>query len=191
MPSVIRSVGVFCSSSDRIAPAFLQMAAELGQALAEREWTLVFGGCNIGLMGVLAKSVHRFGGRVVGVIPEGLRDRGLAYVPADELVVVPGLRERKALMEARADAFLALPGGIGTLDEMLEVMAQKMLRAHAKPAVFVNPRGYYEPLLTMLEQMAEQNFAAPGFRNLYHVAPDVARALDWLENHPTSQNTAS
>src|ERR1700752_4239473 len=83
MPSPIHSVGVFCSSSERIAPAYSQMAAELGQALAEREWTLVFGGCNMGLMGVLAKSVHRFGGRVVGVIPEGLRDRGLAYVPAD------------------------------------------------------------------------------------------------------------
>jgi len=185
MPSPIRAVGVFCSSSDRIQPAFMQMAAELGQALAEREWTLVFGGCNMGLMGVLAKSVHRFGGRVVGVIPEGLRDRGLAYVPADELVVVPGLRERKALMEARADAFLALPGGIGTMDEMLEVMAQKMLRAHSKPAVFINPRGFYEPLLTMLEQLGEQKFTAPGFRDLYHVAPDVARALSWLENKPT------
>jgi hypothetical protein len=177
---------VFCSSSDRIAPAYVQMAAELGQALAEREWTLVFGGCNLGLMGILAKSVHRFGGRVVGIIPESLRDRGLAYVPADELVVVPGLRERKALMEARADAFLALPGGIGTLDEILEIVAQKMIRAHAKPAVFINPRGYYGPLLTMLEQIGEQNFAAPGFRDLYHVAPDVPRALSWLEHKVAS-----
>jgi hypothetical protein len=107
-------------------------------------------------------------------------------VPADELIVVPGLRERKALMEARSDAFLALPGGIGTLDEMLEVMAQKVLRAHSKPAVFVNPRGFYEPLLAMLEQIAEQNLASPGFRNLYHVAPDVARALSWLEDRPTT-----
>jgi hypothetical protein len=182
----MRSVCVFCSSSEHVAPAYLTMAAELGQALAEREWTLVFGGCNVGLMGTLAKTMHRFGGRVVGVIPAGLRDRGLAYVPADELIVVPGLRERKALMEARSDAFLALPGGVGTLDEMLEVMAQKVLRAHSKPAVFVNPRGFYEPLLAMLEQIAEQNLASPGFRNLYHIAPDVARALSWLEDRPTT-----
>ncbi len=184
MSTAIRSVCVYCSSSENAAPAFQQMAAELGQALAEREWTLVFGGCNLGLMGVLARTVHRFGGRVVGVIPASLRDRGLAYVPADELVVVPGLRERKALMESRSDAFLALPGGIGTLDEMMEVLAQKALRAHAKPAVFVNPRNYFEPLLAMLEQLGEQKLASPELRSHYYIAPDVARAVAWLENRP-------
>jgi hypothetical protein len=121
---------------------------------------------------------------VVGVIPAGLRDRGLAYVPADELIVTRELRERKAVMESRSDAFLALPGGIGTLDEMLEVLAQKVLRAHAKPAVFVNPHGYFEPLLTMLEQIAEQKLASPEFRNHYYIVPDVARAVSWLEGLP-------
>ena len=184
MPSAIRSVCVFCSSKEHAPQAYQQMAAELGQALAEREWTLVFGGCKVGLMGVLARTVHRFGGRVVGVIPAGLRDRGLAYVPADELIVTRELRERKAVMESRSDAFLALPGGIGTLDEILEVLALKMLGTHSKPAVFVNPRGYFEPLLTMLEQIAEQQLASPGFRNHYYVAPDVARAVAWLEDLP-------
>ncbi len=186
MPSAIRSVCVFCSSKEHAPPAYQQMAAELGQALAEREWTLVFGGCHVGLMGILARTVHRFGGRVMGVIPTGLRDQGLAYVPADELIVTRDLRERKAVMESRSDAFVALPGGIGTLDEILEVLALKSLGVHSKPAVFVNPRGYFDPLLTMLEQIAEQKLASPEFRNHYYVAPDVARAVAWLEGHPAA-----
>jgi len=177
----LQRVCVFCSSSEEVAPVYLQVAQELGQALAERNLTLVYGGCHVGTMGVVARSVHRFGGTVVGVIPAALRDRGLAYVSADELIVTSGLRERKAEMEARADAFVVLPGGVGTLEEALEILAQKTVGAHQKPMVFVNTRGFYDALVGMFESWIEQRFARPAHRELYRVAPDVAHAVGYLD----------
>jgi uncharacterized protein (TIGR00730 family) len=120
-----QSICVFSSSSDAIDRSFFQVAAELGAAIARRGDVMVFGGFNVGLMGEAARAVHQQGGRVVGVIPAFIESRGLGYDAADELIVTRDMRERKAAMEVRADAFVALPGGFGTLEEMFEIITLK------------------------------------------------------------------
>lgn len=176
----IGSVCVYCASSSRVAPHFTEAAEELGTLLGQRTLTLVYGGASVGLMGVLAQAVQRSGGRVVGFIPQALRDREIAYEAADELVVTRDLRERKALMEARADAFVALPGGLGTLEEVLEVLTLKQLRLHQKPVVFLNTAGFYDSLLTVFEQLRELHFSKPESRQAYQVAIQPAEVLRLL-----------
>ncbi len=138
------NVCVFCSSSDVIEPTYFAAASELGTALASRRDTLIYGGTNVGLMGAVARAVHQHGGRVVGVIPSFIAGRGLAYSPADELIVTRDMRERKARMEERADVFVALPGGFGTLEEMLEIVTLKQLQQHTKAVIFLNVDGFYD-----------------------------------------------
>ena len=176
-----KSICVFCSSSDAVEAAFFDTAAELGAMLAWRGHTLVYGGTDVGLMGALARSAHQNGGKVVGIIPSAIQDKGIAYQSADELIVTRDLRERKALMEARADAFVALPGGFGTLEETLEILTLKQLGLHSKALVLLNSGGFYEPLLGLFEHLYEQRLAKPVYRQLYHVAPDAAGALDYIE----------
>ncbi len=116
------SVCVFCASSDEVPLVYREAAQTLGRCMAARGMPLVYGGGNNGLMGVLAKEMHECGGRISGVIPAALKDRGYAYEHSDEIIVTDGLRERKAVMEERADGFLGLPGGFGTLEEMIEII---------------------------------------------------------------------
>lgn len=176
----VRSICVYCASSSRVATHFTQAAEELGTLLGQRGLTLVYGGASVGLMGVLAQAVQRSGGRVAGFIPQTLRDREIAYEAADELVVTRDLRERKALMEARADAFVALPGGLGTLEEVLEVLTLKQLRLHQKPIVFLNTAGFYDSLLAVFEQLRELNFSKPESRHAYELATQPAEVLQLL-----------
>jgi cytokinin riboside 5'-monophosphate phosphoribohydrolase len=177
------SVCVYCSSSDAVPEAYFDAARAFGAALAQRGRALVYGGGNIGLMGTLARSVHEHGGKVIGVIPEALRELELAYKGADELIVTANLRERKAAMESRAEAFVALPGGYGTLEEVVEILTLKQLHYHAKPIVIVNTADFYRPLLTMFEQLYAQKFAKPETRMLYHVADDAADALAYIDDY--------
>jgi hypothetical protein len=179
----VKSVCVYCSSSSAVDPHYVTAAVELGTLLGERGLTLVYGGASVGLMGQLAQAVQRGGGRVLGVIPQSLRDREIAYEAADELIVTRDLRERKAIMESRADAFVALPGGFGTLEEVLEVLTLKQLRAHQKPVVFLNTAGFYDRLLAMFEQLFEQRFTKADHRHAYSVAATPAEVLPQLA-HP-------
>jgi uncharacterized protein (TIGR00730 family) len=156
---VTLSVCVFCSSAGGLPEVYRAAARELGAELAGRGHRLVYGGGNVGLMGEVARSVHDHGGTVIGVIPQGLVDRELAYDPADELLVTTTMRERKAEMDARADAFVALPGGFGTLEELLEVLTLRQLRLHDRPIVLVNVAGYWDPFLSMVADMVDQGFA--------------------------------
>jgi hypothetical protein len=174
------NICVFCSSSDVIEPAYFAMATELGAALAGRGDTLIFGGTNLGLMGALARSMREKGGRVIGVIPAFIASRGLAYTAADELILTRDMRERKARMEACADAFIALPGGFGTLEEMLEIITLKMLQQHTKPVLFLNTGGFYNPLIALFEHMQEHRFAKTYSNQLYYFAADVADAFRYL-----------
>ena len=179
-----RSVCVFCSSAGGLPEAYRSAARDLGAELAGRGHRLVYGGGNVGLMGEVARSVHEHGGTVVGVIPQGLVDRELAYDPADELLVTDTMRERKAEMDARADAFVALPGGFGTLEELLEVLTLRQLRLHDRPIVLVNVAGYWDPFLAMVSDMVDQGFAPLGEGTLFQVAKTAAEAVDLAEAGP-------
>ncbi len=171
---------VYCSSSDAVAPIFFETTEEMGAQLARQGYTLVYGGGRIGLMGALARAVHQNGGQIIGVIPEFLHNKGLAYEACDELVITRDLRERKAVMETRADGFVTLPGGFGTLEEALEIITLKQLGLHTKPVVMVNTQGFYNSLLELMERIYQEQFAKPEYRQLYHFASDVGEVFSYL-----------
>jgi uncharacterized protein (TIGR00730 family) len=177
------AICVFSSSSDAIDREFFSAAMELGMEIALRNGTLVFGGTNVGLMGAVARATHKHGGRVVGVIPQFMRPKGITYTSADELIVTRDMRERKATMEARADAFLALPGGFGTLEEMIEIITLKQLKQHAKPVVFLNINNFYRPLQRLFEHMITNHFAKEAMREIYHFANDVPAAFQYIDRY--------
>ena len=178
---MIRHVGVYCASSNHIGEKYFAVAAETGRLLAERGHTLVYGGGNVGLMGTVARAVHEHGGEVFGVIPEALRQvEGVAYEVADELIITETMQERKRLMFTRAEAFVVLPGGFGTLEEFMEVLTLRQLGYHHKPIALVNTDGFYDPLLDLFEHYYRTGFAKTQYRALYHVAPTPADALDYI-----------
>lgn len=178
----MKNICVYCSSSDAVAPVYFDVARELGAHIAARGNTLVYGGADLGLMGAVARAVHAGGGRVVGIIPQTLQDRDIAYDLADEVIITRDLRERKAAMAARADAFVALPGGIGTLEELLEILTLRQLQEHTKPIVLLNTNGYYAPLFTLFDHLYREHFAKP-FDTLYHVTADVAEVFAYLDTY--------
>jgi hypothetical protein len=180
---MFKNICVFSSSSDAIAPEYFEAAREMGAWIARKHMTLVYGGGKIGLMGAVASAVHQHGGIVVGVIPRYLRKEEVAYEAADELIISNNLRERKAIMEERADAFAALPGGFGTLEEMLEILTLKQLGQHAKPVVFLNTLDFFRPLLGLFEQLYQERFTRPEHRELYHVAPAPGDVFAYLESY--------
>ena len=178
---MFKSICVFSSSSDAVAPEYFEAAREIGAWLARKQMTLVYGGGKIGLMGAVASAVHRHGGHVVGVIPRYLRKQEVAYEAADELIISKDLRERKAIMEQRADAFVALPGGFGTLEEILEILTLKQLGQHAKPILFLNTSDFFRPLLGLFEQLYQERFTRSEHRELYHMAATPGDVFAYLE----------
>lgn len=172
---------VYCASSDRLDPKYYAVAAELGTELVRRGWGLVYGGGRTGMMGAIARAVKQEGGRVVGVIPEFMKARELAYDEADELVTVITMRERKLLMETRADAFVALPGGWGTLEEILEILTLRQLDVVKKPCVFLNQDGFYDPLLQLFHRMLDDRFFKASNLDLFRFAPDVPGLFSAIE----------
>ena len=174
---------VYCSSSDRLDAKYYAAAEALGRAMAARGWGLVYGGGKVGLMGALARTVKAGGGRVVGVIPQFMCDKELAYDEADELVTVITMRERKMLMEARADAFVALPGGWGTLEEIMEILTLRQLDVIRKPCVFLNQDGFYDELFRFFGKMVEERFNKPTNLSLFEVARTVDETVAFLESN--------
>jgi uncharacterized protein (TIGR00730 family) len=177
---------VYCSSSNDIAPSYFDAARALGTALAQHGWPLVYGGGSVGLMGALAEAVQGAGGTVIGIIPQALLDREVGYLKADELIVTTTMRERKRLMDERADAFVTLPGGFGTLEELLEIITLKQLHYHEKPIIIVNVNGFYDALLAQFAHIFEAGFASKRFLqisgtpNLYTVVDSVEAAVELL-----------
>jgi uncharacterized protein (TIGR00730 family) len=180
---------VYCASSNDIAPCYFDVARALGTALAQHGWPLVYGGGSVGLMGALAEAVHAAGGTVIGIIPQALLDREVGYLKADELIVTTTMRERKRLMDERADAFVTLPGGFGTLEELLEIITLKQLRYHDKPIIIVNVDGFYDALLAQFAHTFESGFASRRFlqtggesntTSLYMVVDSVEAAIRLL-----------
>ncbi len=173
---------MFCSSSSAVAEVFVDTARQLGRVIGERGHTLVYGGASVGMMGTLAAAARAAGARVVGVLPQAFAS--IAGQSLDELVMTRDLRERKAAMEARADAFVALPGGFGTLDELLEILTLRQLGAHTKPVAIVDTQGLFRPLLEQFERLYEHRFAKPEYRELCHVASEPGAAVDYIERAP-------
>jgi uncharacterized protein (TIGR00730 family) len=175
------SVCVFCSSSTRIAPAYVDLAAEVGAELARRGHVLVSGGGALSMMGAVARAARAGGAHTVGVIPEALLDMEVGDRDADELLVVDDMRTRKGLMDARADAFLALPGGVGTLEELVEVWVARSLGLHAKPVVLLDVDGLYAPLRELVDLMAERGFVRQAALDALVWTSSVTEALDAVE----------
>jgi uncharacterized protein (TIGR00730 family) len=179
--SKIKSICVYCGSGFGDEPVFAENAAALGQAMAEQGISLVYGGGNVGLMGTVAKSVLDHGGYVTGIIPEFLKSREKLLDDVQETIVVPDMHTRKRLMFEKADAFVALPGGIGTLEELVEQMTWAQLGRHTKPILMLSINGFWKPLLTLLTHMREQGFIRPGLELSYLVAERVEEVLPMLE----------
>ncbi|MCF7669952.1 MAG: TIGR00730 family Rossman fold protein [Verrucomicrobia bacterium] len=171
---------VFCSSSNAVAAPFMESAIRLGTLIASNGMSLVYGGGKTGLMGETARAVQRQGGKVIGVIPGYLNTPRLAFDQADELLVTSDLRQRKAVMESRADAFISLAGGFGTLEETVEVIALKQLGRHTKPIIIINTLGFYDPLLAMFDSMFKNKFIRECHRALYDAVDTPESAVDGL-----------
>jgi uncharacterized protein (TIGR00730 family) len=179
--SNIRRLCVYCGSSGAVGRQYREAAAELGASLATAGIGLVYGGGRVGLMGLLADAALAGGGEVIGIIPSRLRDAELAHPGATELVVVESMHERKRLMAEKADAFAVLPGGIGTLDEMFEILSWKQLGLHNRPILLADIGGYWVPLRALLDDIVTKGFARPEARELLLVVPTVAALMAALE----------
>ncbi|GIH27292.1 cytokinin riboside 5'-monophosphate phosphoribohydrolase [Acrocarpospora phusangensis] len=174
-------VCVFCASSRRIDPKYLELAREVGAELARRGHGLVSGGAVVSCMGEVARAARAGGATTVGVIPQALVDIEIADTDSDELVVTPGMRERKGVMDARSDAFLVLPGGIGTLEELFEIWTSRVLGLHVKPLVILDPWGLYDPLKALVGGMYDQGFTRPDVFDAISWATGVEEAFDLLD----------
>ena len=175
---MLRAVCVFCGSRPGVRPEYLELAAGVGRALAARSIAVVYGGASVGMMGSLADAALAAGGRVIGVIPRALVDREIAHGGLSELLVVDTLHQRKALMADRSDAFLALPGGVGTLDELFEIVTWRVLGLHQKPIGLLDAGGYYDRLSAVLDHMVGEGFLEPGHRALVTRAASAGELLD-------------
>jgi hypothetical protein len=167
-PASRRAICVFCGSRPGAHPAYQAQARALGRALAERGLPLVYGGAGVGLMALLADTVLAAGGQAIGVLPRALVDRELAHTNLTELHIVDTLHQRKALMSDLAGAFIALPGGIGTLDELFEILTWRALDLHQKPIGLLDSNHYWRPLLALLDHMVGEEFLDPPIRALVH-----------------------
>ena len=174
----LEKICVYCGSSPGKNPSFLKSARMMGEEIAARGWTLVYGGGRAGLMGEVARSAMEKGGQVIGVIPKALEDQELAFHELTELHVVNSMHERKALMADLSDGFVALPGGYGTLEEIFEVLTWVQLGFHAKPCGVLNIENYYDSLLTFLDQSVEEQFIYQPHRDLIMQAVEPAQLLD-------------
>lgn len=190
----VETVCVYCGSGAGENPAFANAARALGQALAKADTRLVYGGGDLGLMGIVARSVLKHGGHVTGIMPGFLHGRERMLVDVHELIVVDSMHERKHLMFERSDAFVALPGGIGTLEEFVEQLTWSQLGRHHKPIVLVNIHGFWDPLLELFDKMIGHNFIRSGFElkmsvadSAHDVLPVIHRVLAELEAAPKAE----
>lgn len=174
----MQAICVFCGASAGNRAVYGNAARALAALLVERDLTLIYGGGSIGIMGILADAVLAGGGRVIGVLPEFLSRQEVAHTGVTEMHIVGSMHERKALMTQRADAFLALPGGLGTLEELFEVLTWSQLGLHTKPCALLNVDGYFDPLIEFLNQAVARGFVQPRHRDLLLVDTDATRLLD-------------
>jgi uncharacterized protein (TIGR00730 family) len=178
------SICVFCGSSAGARPAYAEAARRVGAAIARAGLGLVYGGGRVGLMGIVADAALAEGGRVVGVIPEPLATREVAHSGLTELIVVPGMHERKAIMARRSSAFLTLPGGVGTLEEFFEILTWSVLGLHGKPLGLFDVEGYFTPLLAFLDHAVAERFVRPVDARRIVIVDDPEAIEEQLLGHP-------
>jgi len=174
-------VCVFCASSDQLNDHYLESARQLGRCLADAGHELIYGGGNNGLMGALSRAMHESGGRITGVITSQFKNMGYAYRDADEMIVTESMSRRKERMEKLADAFIAMPGGFGTLEEVLEIITLRQLGLHNKPIVLLDPNGFFKHLLAQFESGYRERFMREDDRNLYYVTDNAADAVRHID----------
>ncbi|MBB6599392.1 TIGR00730 family Rossman fold protein [Luteimonas sp. MC1825] len=183
----MKSLCVYCGSNTGAHPAYLRHAIALGTRMAQDGIRLVYGGGNIGLMGAVADAVLAAGGEVVGVIPKQLVDMEVAHLGLTELEVVASMHERKSRMFDLADAFVALPGGFGTLEEIVEMLTWRQLGISDKPCAILDVEGYYQPLIAMMDTMVAERFLHPGQREDLWTGGDIDAMLAWMRNYRPAQ----
>ncbi len=190
LPSRIRTVCVYCGSGPGTNPKFVDAAVAFGKALVEADIGLVYGGGSVGLMGAVATSVLDHGGRVTGIIPEFLTAKENALTRVQEMIVTSNMHERKQLMFDRSDAFVAMPGGIGTLEELVEQLTWAQLGRHNKPILLANIEGFWEPLLHLIEHMRETHFIRPGMAVKLLTADAVSDIVPRLQQAAAAETEA-
>jgi len=180
---MIKAVCVYCGSSNGAKPVYAEAAKAFGRALVEADMSLVYGGGRVGLMGLIADEVLACGGRAVGVIPELLLNKEVGHTDLTELHVVPDMHERKKKMADLSDAFVAMPGGVGTFEELFEVYTWAQLGYHQKPVALLDVDGYYDPLLAMLRHTVEEGFMRAAYLDMLQVAGDPAAMIALLKRY--------
>ncbi|MBV8782196.1 MAG: TIGR00730 family Rossman fold protein [Phycisphaerae bacterium] len=180
----IRAVTVYCSSSRDLEPVYYEAGALLGREIARNGWDLVYGGNRIGLMKSVADGARAAGGKVIGVTPQLLVDKGFGDQEADELFITQNLRDRKAMLEQLGDAFIALPGGLGTFEEIFDIIGHRQLGYHSKPIILLNINRYYDCLIQFIEQGVAQRFIKIENRRLFLAASSVDAAITHLRRAP-------
>lgn len=177
------NICVFSSSSNAINDIYFKEAQNLGKLIAKGNHTLVNGGANVGLMETVTVSAKEGGAKTIGIIPELLRDRSLVSDSSHEVIVTQNMHDRKAKMREISDAFIALPGGFGTLEEILEVITLRQLSYHTKPIVFINTNGFFNHLFKQFEVSYGESFAKEIYRNLYFIANNAEEAFEYIKNY--------
>lgn len=175
------NICVYCGSRTGHAPDHIHVAKSFGKAIGERGWGLIFGGGHVGMMGAVADATLQIGGKATGIIPGFLTKMEVMHSGLTEAVIVETMHERKKAMIDRSSACVALPGGFGTLDELIELITWKLLKLHDKPIIIINSSGYWEPLVSLFEHIIENGFAGADDASLYSVVPDVPEAISLLE----------
>lgn len=187
MSEVIKSVCVYCGASRGVSDTFTKVAQDLGRELGERGIRLIYGGGGIGLMGAVADATIAAGGEVIGIIPQHLERAELGHRGLTELKIVDTMHTRKRMMFDRSDAFVILPGGMGTLDETFEIITWRQLGMHDKPVILINHEGYWDPFLALVDHVIDNGFARPAARQLFSVVAGVGRLFDLLEAQPQTR----
>ncbi len=187
---MLKNICVYCGSASGSEPEFAAGAAELGATMASEGIGLVYGGGNTGLMGQVARATLQADGKVCGIIPEFLKSRELMLAEAQELIVTKDMHARKRLMFERADAFIALPGGVGTLEELVEQLTWAQLEQHRKPILILDIKGFWRPLLSLLAHMRQFGFIHSNFEVRYLVAERVSEAIPMLRSAMTHSKSA-
>lgn len=184
--SQIKTVCVYCGASSAVDDKYKDIARETGQKLGSTGRAVVYGGGRVGLMGIVADTALQAGADVIGIIPEHIQSREVEHVGLSELHIVDSMHERKQMMVDRADAFLVLPGGLGTMDETFEIITWKQLRLHDKPVVILNAHGYWDPFRALVNNIVNEGFAHTEDTQMFHFADTVDAAISLLESEPDS-----